>query len=178
MHLWIIFQHGQKFQSRCISLQTARACRPQFPISATDFHLRLGSKPQTQLWSLGTAQLDWCNTCHNTKCDATNWPQFQVQKQKPRISVLPGISRKFSFLWKLHFFRISQITKFLSLRRLPTSKMSGFDIAPIYFQKHKKWAVFHTLLPKKCWNEFSKHFKVASRWRPTHEKLHPNDDCF
>lgn len=154
MHLWIIFQHGQKFQSRCISLQTARACRPQFPISATDFHLRLGSKPQTQLWSLGTAQLDWCNTCHNTKCDATNWPQFQVQKQKPRISVLPGISRKFSFLWKLHFFRISQITKFLSLRRLPTSKMSGFDIAPIYSQKHTKWAVFHTLSPKNAETNF------------------------
>lgn len=63
----------------------------------------------------------------------------------------PGNSH---FFENFIFFRISQSTKFLSLRRLPTSKMSGFDIAPIYFQKHTKWAVFHTLLLKNAETNF------------------------
>lgn len=155
IHLWIVSQHGQKFVSRCISLQTAWACRPQFPISSTEFHLCLGSKPQTQLWSLGTAQLHWCNACHDTACGAINWPQLQVQKHKKKeFQCYLAYSGNSHFFENFIFFRISQITKFLSLRRLPTSKMSGFDIAPIYFQKHTKWAVFHILLPKNAERNF------------------------
>lgn len=86
-----------------------------------------GSKPQTQPGSPGTAQQDWCNTCHDTTCAAINCPQFQVHIQKKKInSVLHGIFRKFSFFENFIFFRISQITTFLSLRRLPPSKNVRF----------------------------------------------------
>lgn len=53
------------------------------------------------------------------------------------------------YLKNSFFFRISQITKFITLRRLPPSNMSGFDIAPIYFQKHTKMSNFSYSFAKK-----------------------------
>lgn len=53
MHLCIIFKHGQKSQSRCISLQATWACRPQVPISA-----RLS--PVVGLQAPDTTLKPWC----------------------------------------------------------------------------------------------------------------------
>lgn len=113
-----------------------------------------GSKPQTQPGSPGTAQLDWCNTCHDTICDALNWPQFQVhiqkKKKKKRISVLPGIFRKSSFFENFIFFKISQITTFLSLRRLPPSKNVRFWYSSHLLSETYKTSSFSYSFAKKC----------------------------
>lgn len=151
MHLCIIFKHGQKSQSRCISLQATWACRPQVLISAR-LSLVVGLQaPDTTLkpWYCPTGlmqNIPWHNLWYH-KFASVSSPNTK-KKKKEKIQCYLACSKNSDCFETSIFFPISQITKFLSLRRLPPSKMSGSDIAPIYFEKHTKWANFHILLPK------------------------------
>lgn len=66
--------------------------------------------------------MPWHNLCCH-KLPSVSSPHTE---KKNKNSVLHGIFRKFSFFENFIFFRISQITTFLSLRRLPQSKNVRF----------------------------------------------------